>query len=50
MTAHFTHAMDLAVIAITVVSTGMALLVVRAIFGRMLARELDDDEKCRHCR
>jgi hypothetical protein len=42
--------MDLAVIAITVVSAGMALVVLRAVFGRMLERELDDDDKCRHCR
>jgi hypothetical protein len=46
----FTHAMELAAIAITVVSTGTALLVIRAVFGRMLSRELDQDERCRRCR
>jgi hypothetical protein len=46
----FTHAMEMAAIAITVVTTGTALVVIRAVFGRTLARELDQDEKCRHCR
>jgi hypothetical protein len=50
MTTQFTHAMDVVVIAITAVSTGTALLVLRAVFGRMLARELDEDDRCRHCR
>jgi len=50
MAGQFSHAMDMAVIAITVVTTGTALLVLRAVFGRMMARELDQDERCRKCR
>ena len=50
MTAHFTHAMEIAVIAIVAVSTGTALLVVQAVFGHTLSRELDQDERCRRCR
>jgi hypothetical protein len=50
MTAQFSHAMDMAVVAITAVSTGTALIVLRAVFGRMMARELDQDERCRRCR
>jgi hypothetical protein len=50
MTAQFSHAIDMAVIAITAVCTGTALIVLRAIFGTTLARELDRDERCRKCR
>lgn len=50
MTAHFTHAMELAAIGITIISTGTALIVIQAIFGKTLARELDQDDRCRRCR
>jgi hypothetical protein len=42
--------MELAAIGLTVITTGTALLVIQAIFGKTLARELDQDERCRRCR
>jgi hypothetical protein len=50
MAAQFLSMMDTATIGITIAGACTALLVLRTVFGAALARELAEDERCRHCR
>jgi hypothetical protein len=49
MAAQFLSMMDTATIGITIAGACTALLVLRTLFGAALARELAEEERCRHC-